>query len=80
MHGRNRLIAVLALVPLVVIGGWLLGRSGGDDAATGKVQVSDVSDDGEFAFDYVIPPGTADRIAAGERRRDHPAGVGDDRG
>jgi hypothetical protein len=68
VNRRNRLIAVVALVPLVVVGGWLLGRSGGsnDDAATGRVQVSDVDDDAEFDFDYLIPPGTADRIAAGE--------------
>jgi plastocyanin len=67
MQRRHRLLVVLALVPLVVIAGWLLGRSGGDDdAATGKVQVSDVGDDADFEFDYVIPPGTADRIAAGE--------------
>ena len=68
MHRRNRLIVVLALVPLVVVAGWLLGRSGGgdDDAATGQIQVSDVDDDAEFDVDYLIPLGTADRIAAGE--------------
>lgn len=67
MHRRTRLLVVLALVPLVVVGGWLLGRSrGDDDAATGQIQVSDVDDDAEFDVDYLIPPGTADRIAAGE--------------
>ena len=67
---RNRVFVVLALVPLVVLAGWLLGRSGDgdDDAEPGRVQVSDVDDVGaaEFEFDYLIPPGTADRIAAGE--------------
>jgi hypothetical protein len=65
MHGRNRLTVVLALVSLLGTAGWLVGCSGDDDA-TGKVQVSDVGDDVEFAYDYEIPPGTADRIANGE--------------
>jgi len=50
-----------------VVGGWALGRAGGDDdERSGRVEVSSVADSGEFDREFVIPAGTADRIANGE--------------
>ncbi|MAT07001.1 MAG: hypothetical protein CL424_18360 [Acidimicrobiaceae bacterium] len=68
MSSRARLIAIVFLIPVVVLGGFLLGNlsASDDDAATGSVVVSDVSEDEEFAEDFLIPAGTADRIDAGE--------------
>ena len=67
MSSRARLIAILLLVPVVIVAGFLLGSMGGDDdAGPGSVEVSDVDDGAEFAEDFLIPPGTADRIEAGE--------------
>ncbi|MEZ5296649.1 MAG: hypothetical protein R2697_10390 [Ilumatobacteraceae bacterium] len=68
MSSRARLVALLLLVPIVVVAGFLLGSRGGDDddTSSGAIVVSDVSDDDTFAEDFVIPAGTADRIAAGE--------------
>lgn len=60
----------LALVPIVVVvlgGAYLAGQSmNGDDDAAPAVQIADADADAEFAWDFVIPAGTADRIAAGE--------------
>ena len=65
MSSRARLVAILLLVPVVIVGGFLLGSMGsGDD--DGSVEVSDVDEGEEFAEDFVIPAGTADRIDAGE--------------
>lgn len=64
MSSRARLLAILVLIPVVIVGGFLLGSMGGGD--TGSVAVSDVDDDAAFAEDFLIPAGTADRIEAGE--------------
>lgn len=63
---RSAVLAVL--VPLVVVGGLLLGRwsTSDDGGAAGVNVVSDIDDEGDFEHDYVIPLGTADRIAGGE--------------
>ena len=66
MSSRARLVAILLLVPVVIVGGFLLGSMGDDADDGGVVEVSDVGDDAEFAEDFVIPAGTADRIDAGE--------------
>lgn len=66
MSSRARLVAVLLLIPVVVVGGFLLGSIAGDDGGAGTVAVSDVDDDSQFAEDFLIPAGTADRIEAGE--------------
>jgi len=64
MSSRTRLLAILLLIPVVIAGGFLLGSMGGD--GDDSVAVSDVDDDAEFAEDFLIPVGTADRIDAGE--------------
>jgi plastocyanin len=62
---RRQLVVLLTLVPAVVVGGLLVGRAmRGDDIASG-IQVESADDADEFAHDYLIPAGTADRIAAG---------------
>lgn len=72
MNGRTaaRTVVLAVVVPLVVIAAVLVVRwsSGGDDgdSVTGVAVVSDVDDAGVFEHDYRIPPGTAQRIAAGE--------------
>ena len=58
----RRLLTVSLLAPLVV----LTGCGGGDDANASTIRVSDADDISVFDYDYVIPPGTADRIAAGD--------------
>lgn len=64
---RKELIILAILVPLVVVGGLLLGRSmGGSDNSSNRVQIAGADDATEFAHDFLIPPGTAERIAAGE--------------
>lgn len=57
---------LLALLPVVVVGGLFIGRTlrpnGGDD----RVRLANTDDSATFEYDYVIPPGTAARIAAGD--------------
>ena len=63
---RGQQVALLIFVPVVIIAGFVLGRSiGGDDDASGSIQIERADDADEFAHDYLIPPGTASRIAAG---------------
>ncbi len=64
---RSHWIVLAVLVPLVAVGGLLLGRAMADDDATGDtVEVERADDATEYEHDYLIPPGTAGRIAAGE--------------
>jgi plastocyanin len=58
---RRHLLTVSLLVPLVLLAG-----CGGDGAGASTIRVSDADDVTVFDYDYVIPPGTADRIAAGD--------------
>lgn len=64
MH-RWQQVVLLILVPLVVVGGILVGRavSDGDDAG---LSITDASDETEFDHEFVIPPGTGERIENGE--------------
>ncbi len=66
---RKQLGLLAVLLPLVIVGGLLLGRSkggsGGGSAGTG-IQITDADSATVFVHDFLIPPGTADRIAAGE--------------
>jgi len=65
---RLQWIALCVLVPIVIAGGlWLGGATGGSgDGASGAVKIAGAEDATEFAHDFTIPPGTADRIAAGQ--------------
>lgn len=57
-HGRRLVAAVMAA-------GLALSACGGDASST-TIAIADADAATEFEHDYVIPLGTADRIAAGE--------------
>lgn len=63
---RTQWITLVVLVPVVIISALLIGGMLADDGAGGAVSISDASEETAFDYDFVIPPGTADRIAAGE--------------
>ena len=64
---RRQAIVLALIVPLVLVGAYLVGaRSGDGDGPSSGIQVSSADDETVFEHDYVIPPGTAARIAAGE--------------
>lgn len=59
-------MAVLAVViPVVLVGAYLIGARD-DDASPAGIDITSADDATRFQHDYLIPPGTADRIAAGE--------------
>lgn len=66
---RRQIIVLLVLVPAVIGGGLLLGtalRDADDDTIGQGVRIGGADEAGEFAHDYLIPLGTAERIAAGK--------------
>jgi plastocyanin len=64
--GRTRWIVLAVLVPLVVVGALVIGAAlRGDDDGTG-ISIGDASEETVFDYDFTIPAGTGDRIAAGE--------------
>jgi plastocyanin len=63
---RTQWLILAVLVPLVAIGGLLLGRNLGNGQTGDSIQIGAADDATRFEYDYVIPPGTAARIAAGE--------------
>lgn len=63
---RIQQIALIALIPLVIVGGLFIGRQLRDDGDTNGLQVASADDVTDFEHDYTIPPGTADLIGAGE--------------
>jgi plastocyanin len=66
MTRAQRIILVL-LVPIVVVGGLLIGRAlrPGDDSDS--VGIGDADDVVSFEYEYYIPAGTAERIEGGEQ-------------
>jgi hypothetical protein len=63
---KMQIVVLAILIPVVLVGAYLIGSStGGDDTAAG-IDVTRAGDATEFAHDYVIPLGTAARIDAGE--------------
>lgn len=60
---RTQTIALAVLLPVVLLGAYLLGARGGDETGLRAEHADDAS---SFEHDFVIPLGTADRIAAGE--------------
>ena len=79
---RAQWLVLIVMVPAIVVGGLVAGRAlNHDDTTSGRLQVSSAADATEFEFDFTIPSGTADRIAAGEieidlHRAARPAGLG----
>ena len=64
--GRGRWLFLAVMVPIVVVGALLIGRALRDGDVTSRLQTSQVSGLDAYDYEYVIPVGTADRIAAGE--------------
>lgn len=63
---RTQVVVLALLVPVVLVVAFLIGaNTGGDDVA--GIDVTRADDATEFDHDFVIPAGTADRIAAGEQ-------------
>lgn len=63
---RAQVLVLAIALPLLLVGAYLVGsRSGGDDS-DGVIDVTRADDATEFQHEYLIPPGTAERIAAGE--------------
>jgi hypothetical protein len=62
--------SLVVIVPVVLIGAFLAARAlGGDDGPTVGMRITDatdIDDAGDVDWFYRIPPGTAQRIAAGE--------------
>jgi hypothetical protein len=54
------------LIPLVVVGGLLIGRVLRPDESRPDIETASAADVTDFAYDYTIPLGTKDRIDAGE--------------
>ena len=63
---RVQIVVLAILVPVVLAGAYLIGSRSGDERRSAGIDVTSADDETEFDFDYVIPPGTAERIAAGE--------------
>ena len=65
---RKQAIVLVILVPAVIVSGLWLGRSmaGSDDNSSAGIEIDGAEDAEEYAHDFLIPPGTADRIAAGQ--------------
>lgn len=60
-------LALIVIVPAVLIGGLFVGRAlQSDDSSNPTIQIDNADDVVEFEHDYLIPPGTASRIAAGQ--------------
>jgi hypothetical protein len=63
---RRQLASIAALVPLVLAAVYLVDRSMGSDDTASGVKIVDAGGADHYDWNYVITPGTATRIAAGE--------------
>lgn len=63
---KLQIIALAILVPVVLVGAYLIGTGSGDESPRAGIDVASADDADEFQHDYLIPPGTAARIEAGE--------------
>lgn len=60
-------IALIVIIPAVLVGGLLVARAvRPDDSSSETIQVEAADGVADFEYDYLIPPGTASRIAAGQ--------------
>ena len=63
---RLQALVLALIVPAVLAGAYFVGANSGAEQQTSGIQVTKADDETVFEHDYVIPPGTPDRIAAGE--------------
>lgn len=64
---RAQRVVLAVLVPIVLVGAVLVGRSLRSDEAVTGVQIADAGEVTSFEHDFTIPAGTAERIDAGEQ-------------
>ena len=64
---RVQQLVLAILVPVVLVGAILVGRSLSSDDASSGVQVANADDVTSFEHEYTIPPGTAAKIADGDQ-------------
>lgn len=62
---RSRALLLAFLVPVVVVGAYVVSSRSGNDSRPG-VEVVPSDEETEFEHDFTIPLGTAERIDAGE--------------
>lgn len=63
---RIQSIALAILVPIVLVGAYLIGARSDDQPAHDGIDVTSAAGAAEFEHDYLIPAGTAARLDAGE--------------
>lgn len=63
---RIQIVVLAILVPVVLAAAFLVGANTGGEDGDGVIDVTRADDAAEFQHDYLIPAGTAERIAAGE--------------
>lgn len=64
--GRGRWLALAVMLPVVIVGALLVGRALQADDVRSGLEISDASGQASYDYDFVIDPGTGDRISAGE--------------
>ena len=63
---RGQQLAFAVLFPVVIVAALLIGRTLRPESATSGVQIASAADATEFQYEYVIPAGTAERVAGGQ--------------
>ena len=63
---RGQRLALAVLIPVVIVSALSIGRMLRDDGGSTGVQIERAENATEFQYEYVIPAGTADRIADGD--------------
>ena len=64
---RTQRVVLAVLVPVVLVGAVLVGRSPRTDDSVAGVRIADAEGVTSFEHDDTIPAGTAERFEAGER-------------
>lgn len=62
---RGQRLVLAVLIPVVIVSALSIGRMLRQESASSGVQIELAEDATEFQHEYVIPAGTADRIAGG---------------
>ncbi len=62
---RTQRTVLLALLPIVVVGGLFIGRTLRPNGGDNGIGLANADETATFEYDYQIPAGTAARIAAG---------------
>jgi len=63
---RTQTILLAVIVPVVLVLAYVVGSNTGDEEPSSAIVAEKADDATDFEYDYVIPFGTAEQIAAGE--------------